>query len=192
MNPYPIRNGTQHNGGAPPRATREKVAFETNIPQVVTLEFDPPAEARDGNWGPQFMYFLEENRIMFAEPAVHEQILQLGCTRGATLAIVKRKNGRQNAWEVNQVHGGKFIAHEKPPVSAPRSHAPASAPRVQETAPPPLRAANESVGASGNLMAAALKEAMEAVALSGFEEASREDIRALAITIYIGTTGGKR
>jgi len=191
MNPYPRH---QDEGAAQPRGprtTRTKVTFENDKPQVVTLEFDPPTEPREGNWGPQYMYFLSGEQIGFFEPAVHAQIVALDCHAGDTIAITKRKAGRANRWEVNAVVNGRMITVGEPAREA--AHQLASAPRaIRETAPPPIRPGNESASTTGNTMAHALTQAMEACKLSGFEEASREDIRALAITIYITLSGGRK
>lgn len=187
MNPY---NGTNANGGAQTRAPRVKVTFELNIPQVVTLEFDPPAEPREGNWGPQYMYFCGENRIAFLDPPVHEQILALDAHAGDTLAIVKRKSGRANRWEVNRVEAGRV--QPAPPRPAPEA---ARAPRetvrtpAKSTSPPPIREGHEHI--AGNLMASALKQAIEACDLCEFA-ATHEDLRAMAISIYISATGGRQ
>jgi hypothetical protein len=106
MNPYPIANGTAKTD----RVDRTKVNFEMNVPQVVTLEFNPPQEPRDGAWGPQYMYFCGDHRIGFFEPAVHAQIVALGAVAGSVVAIVKRRDGRKNRWDVNLVENGKVVA----------------------------------------------------------------------------------
>jgi hypothetical protein len=169
-------NTQQGNGGAAsPRVPRVKVSFRLHVPEFVTLEFDPPREAKPGQWGDQFMYFLAENRIAFVEPVVHEKLVALGARAGESFAITKEPKG---AWEVKRPHAASVEAPAQ--VSAPR------------TAPPPIRAGNEAASTTGNVMAHALKQAMEACQLAEFHEASREDIRALAITIYITTTGGRK
>jgi len=168
-------NGGARGGAAP---QREKVSFSTNIPVLVQLEFDPPTEAREGRFGDQYMYFLAGNRIMFIEPELHAEIVKAGCGAGSELAICKRElrnAGRKHIqWEV--VTQQEEPTHEAPaPRSSPRQASPAAAPpRV-----------------SGNFMAAALTEAIEACNLASFD-ARPEDVRALAITIYIQAHGGKQ
>jgi len=169
-------NGGARGGAAPQQ--REKVSFSTNIPVLVQLEFDPPTEAREGRFGDQYMYFLAGNRIMFIEPELHAEILKAGCGAGSEVAICKRElrnAGRKHIqWEV-------VTQQEEPTHEAP---APRSAPRQASPAIAPPRA-------SGNFMAAALTEAIEACNLAGFD-ARPEDVRALAITIYIQAHGGKQ
>ncbi|GEM_PF-6165079 len=171
MNQQPAPNGA---AALPRGGARQKVTFEVNVPVTVRLEFDPPAEPREGIYGPQYMYFLQGDRIMFADPPLHQAIRAKHAAAGATLIICKRKQGRSNVWEVHRP-GEATIEPPAPPRSI---------------APPPIRAGNEEIGASGNVMAAALRDAIQACKLAGFA-ASNEDIRALAITIYIAVTGGK-
>jgi hypothetical protein len=159
------------------------VNFEINIPQVVTLEFDPPTEARPGNWGDQFMYFCADNKTLWAEPEVHAQIVALEAHAGDVVAIVKRKVGRANRWEVNLVREGKMQPNA--PQASPAEKPLASMPR---SAPTQLSGQDRI---TGNLMTAALKQAIEAVEEAGLH-ATTEDIRALAITIYITATGGRK
>jgi hypothetical protein len=176
----------QTNGGAS-APQREKVTFSTNTPVLVQLEFDPPTQARAGRFGDQYMYVLAENRIMWVEPEVHQEIVRTGAQAGSELAICKRElrnAGRKHIqWEV--VTQEEEPPQEPPPAPAPRPAASAAAPR---SAPRTSRPVTELV--SGNLMTAALKQAMEACQQAGFEARS-EDVRALAITIYIAATGGK-
>jgi hypothetical protein len=186
------RMSQQNNGGASGAPLREKVMFQTNLPQAVTLEFDPPTQARDGRFGDQFMYFLGDNRIMWADPPLHEEIKRSGAKAGSEIGICKRalrNAGRRHIqWEVAvEEEPQQPPPVPRPPASAPAARPTRSAPR--ETAPPPIREGRERV--SGNLMAAALREAIEACDLAEFD-ARPEDIRALAITIYINTIGGKK
>jgi len=182
MNPYPVNGGTAHSRGA----QRTKLNFEINIPVVITLEFNPPEEERPGRFGPQFMYFVNDGlEIGFFDPPLHDAIVATGARAGDTLAIVKRRNGRATRWEVNQVKGGKVIANAPPPeaqlVSAPSRR-------------DPQRAANiQSELLSTNLMTAALRQAIEACEETGFaEKCHPEDVRAIAITIYISLCGGRQ
>jgi len=177
------------NGGGAAAPQREKVTFATNVPQILTLEFNPPTEARDGRFGDQYMYFLGDGKIMWADPPLHEEIVRSGAKAGSEIGICKRElrnAGRRHIqWEVG-------LVEEEPaqPPAAIARPAIVSAPRA--TAPPPIRAGSERI--AGNLMAAALKEAIEAVDAmegSGFNF-DTSDVRALAITIYINATGGKK
>jgi hypothetical protein len=184
MTPY--QQNQRSNGGGAAAPQRDKVTFAINVPQVLTLEFNPPTDAREGRFGDQFMYFLGENKILWADPPLHEEILRSGAKAGSEIGICKRElrnAGRRHIqWEVGVVEDEPA----QPPTAVAR---PAIVSRPRATAPPPIRAGSEHI--AGNLMAAALQQAIEACELSGFD-ARPEDIRALAITIYIHATGGKK
>jgi hypothetical protein len=201
-------------------AQREKLKLQSNVPAFVQLEFDPPAEGKPGNYGISFMYWLidvstGEQVTLFADPELHEEITRTGAKALDRLAICKREMrnaaGRQARYEV-VFQGREGFLQNSPAApqpgpqlaSAPRqlppqAQAPAAAlaQALPEWAlPQPLTNPNlphAAKGSSGNNpMTHALRLAMEACAESGFAEATREDIRALAITIYIQLLGGRK
>ncbi len=178
-----MNTSTHTNGAAQPRGSREKVTFDINIPQVVKLDFNPPTDPRDGLYGPQFMYFVDDGaRILWADPALHEELIAISARAGDTIAIVKRKRGRAVTWEANQVKDGRV----QPAAASPRRSA---APSAQTSS----HAAEEEIAEAvllENPMTAALRQAIDACAEAGFE-ATHEDIRALAITIYIAISNVK-
>ena len=184
------------------RAQREKVIFEVNAPRAVTIERDPPDYPTEGNWGPQWMYFLADNQIMFVEPDVHEQLIQEGAAHGKTFTITKTKDGRKNKWIVIRGDVEAQAARAiRAPAPAPRPEAPAPRPAQRAEAPAPApepapeRTQRQHV--SGNVMkrlSAARSTPRTAQkntrSPSGqLTRASSEDVRALAITIYIEVTG---
>jgi hypothetical protein len=189
------------NGGAS-GALRDKVTFQANIPVAVILAFDPPTEARPGRFGEQFMYFLEEDRIMFAEPELHEEIVRAGAAARDHVTICKRElrnaAGRRIQWEVSLLRNAALPNESAAAHETRLQHRAAAAPAIAPTAAPP-RTRTETLtppftveaSTRPNLMAEALAQAIEACELNLFD-ARPEDIRALAITIYITATGGKR
>jgi hypothetical protein len=167
---------------------REKIIFGESA-QIVKLETEPAqATQSEGNWGPQFTYRLAGNKITWLDPDPHQKMLELGAHAGDELAIAKRKRGRRYVWEVLPVQEEPTPRAATPlPSDRPAPQfSTISAPR--ETAPPPIRAGERI---AGNLMAAALKQAIEACDLAEFH-ATHDDVRALAITIYIHATEGKK
>ena len=195
---------------------RNKVRLDANIPLFLTLEFDPPQEPRAGRFGDQFMYWAQNAAdgqavTFFADPPVHDMIVASGARAGMTVAIEKheRRIGQQkhvayNATVVQHpqapaqgeaatMWGGKPIANAAPPAPAPRFAPPPPAPAAPaiRAASVPAPQAPAPVWESGNPMAVALQQAIEACQLASFD-ARTEDIRALAITIYIAHTGGKK
>lgn len=194
---------------------REKVIFQINSPVAITLERDRPSWPVDGNWGPQFMYSLEGDRVAFLEPEVHEQLLAANAQQGDTFTITKTKDGRKNVWVVMRgdvaAQAARAISAPAPaqaqPTPLPMRRAPASTPAINarieaaEKENAATRAAREASPApqriSGNVMQAALVCAIEAThaaaahaeSIGASYRPSSEDVRALAITIYIEVTG---
>ena len=218
MNP---QTRTHNNASAAPQ--RRKIQFSTNIPCIVRLEFDPPAEARQGRFGDQFMYWCSamedgEPCTLFADPPLHELIVASGARANDAIVILKHeiRQGMQRRiqWEVEPFrelgHTARAPLTQPSARSAPAPCAPPakSAPIATSerpvfagetgsqarTSPVPAPGTGEPACfppvKTGNQMADALKLALEACELAGFE-ARTEDIRALAITIYIQATGGK-
>jgi hypothetical protein len=174
--------------GAPARqnGTRTKVNFDANVPTFITLEREPPEWPVEGKFGDQFMYSLTHNQITWVEPVVHEKIVELYRKhRAREFCITRIKSGRSVSWDVQHVSDETR--------SQPRAATPAPA-AAQES---PFDATGRP---SPNMMASAMRTALEAVieteALaqrSGHAyKATGEDIRALAITIFIQACGGKK
>jgi hypothetical protein len=91
---------------------REKISFEPNAPQTLTIEWTP--EARPGRYGQQFMYKFKGDKIWFADEEVHlliEQALGRQPVAGDTLTIMKatvrnpQTNRQQIEWQISQERG---------------------------------------------------------------------------------------
>jgi hypothetical protein len=84
---------------------REKLRFETNVPEVVALKFDDGLDV-EGRYGDQVMYTLEDDRVMYVPPAVRSKIQKLGIQRGDEMTICKREvksgNRRGIEWQVGR------------------------------------------------------------------------------------------
>ncbi len=183
-------NGSSANGAA---SQRGKIYFGEST-QIVTLETEPAqATQSEGNWGPQYTYRLAGNLITWLDPPQHQTLLELGAHAGDEVAFTKRKKGSRNVWDILRVE------EEPAPAPPPSRFSTIGAPRPAPPAPalntplksPVSKPDRSSERISGNLMAAALKQAIEACELAEFH-AAHEDVRALAITIYIHGVGGKQ
>jgi hypothetical protein len=193
MNPNP-QNGNSYPQAAQPRG-RVKVVFEVNTPRAITIERDPPEYPTEGNWGEQWQYFLAGNEIAWVEPEVHNQLIALGAAHGKTFTVTKTKVGRANKWVVMP---GDVAEQAARAISAP-APAPRPAQRAEAPAPAPEPAPQTTPRShvSGNVMQAALCSAIDAThraeeyaeSTGASYRASSEDVRALAITIYIEVTG---
>jgi hypothetical protein len=183
---------------AGPRALRDRVTFDPNAPQTVTLESAGVEQpGRDGT--PEFRYMLEGQRIMWVAEEAHRAIERAMQTdpQSNCFSITKRKSGRGAAtWEVIQ-HADEPAAYT-PPASQPR---PAAAPPAAQ----PARAADlqtqqRQLPAQGepysttlySCLCAAIRDAQEAERFSqqigravAFETG---DIRAMAATLFIHAT----
>lgn len=180
---------------------REKVKLQLNVPQILTLTYNPPDQPRPGQWGDQYMYWLEDEKTLWAEPLLHLKIVATGATGGDTILVKKLKGN----WQVQRVdprdlakaHGAieasAELARELPAPPAKVRSLPALVP-LEKRLPPEKFAAADTLNPrniSGNMMASALQQAIEACSLAKFAGTS-EDVRALAITIFIQASGGTR
>jgi hypothetical protein len=98
---------------------REKIEFLPNTPVIVTMEHNsgkPVPNTRTG--GTQYQYFLQGEKIMYAEPEVWELITANRIKAGDTVEICKRQRriGQQDRvdWEVVQVPSQPDYAHAEP------------------------------------------------------------------------------
>jgi len=70
---------------------RKKVEFETNLPVQVALAYDDGILKQDGRYGDYWIYTLDDERVMFVPPAVHNQIKSLHITRGQKFTVTKQE-----------------------------------------------------------------------------------------------------
>lgn len=208
-----MTNGTGNaytTGGRPQRGPRNKVKFTANVPQTLTLEMDPPTEAAPSQFdGEEYMYSIANGFVLFAPAELHIEILRTRAKARHQITIVKRSMrnaaGTTNTWEVEnntmQAQGWQqpapTHATQRDPRAALRDAPPGPALAARPEARPAAEALRNELNrparaealpafkVSNNPMTHAIRMAMEAVQEAQFEEATREDIRALAITIYI-------
>ena len=184
---------------AAPRQLRERVSYEPNLPQTVTLESAGVEQAgRDGT--PEFRYMLEGGRIMWVAEEAHRAIQRAtqADPQSNCFTITKRKSGKNAAtWEVIQ-HADEPPAYT-PPASQP-------SPAAARPAPQPATPANTSTRQGGlpdatgepysttlySCLCAAIRDAAEAEKFAqqigrplGFDTG---DIRAMAATLFIHAT----
>lgn len=176
---------------------RERVQFALNTPQLLVLEFNPPAQPREGRYGDQFMYFFAGEKIAWFDPPVHAAIVATGAQAGDEIAVTKREsregNRRRIEWDA------QIVQNEPADAIAPALAAPAPAPatpangnpRPPAPAPAPTTPAPTPRTESHSLadaLFAALATAIDAAALAERYAAekglrlqfSAEDIRTCA------------
>jgi hypothetical protein len=80
--------------------------FVTDTPVEVSLKYDGGRDV-DGRYGPQVLYTLSDDRLMYLERKVARQIEELNITTGELFSICRReiKNGQKRSfeWEVERV-----------------------------------------------------------------------------------------
>jgi hypothetical protein len=173
---------------------RERIPFNFNLPYELTLESS--GTEQEGRNGSEFRYFLEGRQIMWIPPEAHALIMRAtgGEPIGETFSITRRKTGRGAAeWEV--VHHDDSPPDPEPAPPAQRQQAPAPQPTARPAAQP--AAANGPM--SDTLYTSLCAAIRTAAAAEAFAQSigrpvafETSDIRAMAATLYIHTTGGAR
>ena len=74
-----------------------KPAYDT--PLIVKLDFGPEGVERDGKFGMQYMYTLNDDAgCMFVDPPARQAILASGAEAGDTIQLVKTKRGKDTVY----------------------------------------------------------------------------------------------
>lgn len=189
---------------APPN---QRLRFEVNVPQLLTLDSAPEGIHSKGQYGDQYQYYFAGNQVAWLDPHVRDAIVSTGAQRGDELSIckreVKRGNRRGIEWHVDLIHDETQPPEAAPPprppgraagpqpVSAPRSYQPPAS----EPLPPHQPAPNMSDRwkAIEERMHYAIRIAERVTESSerrtggdfGRADYSPSDVRALAISIFI-------
>jgi hypothetical protein len=124
---------------------RKKVEFKPNMPVQVALAYDNGILKQDGRFGDYWIYSLEDERVMFVPPVVHDQIEKLNISRGQPFRLTKQEkrvgNKRVIEWlvEAAEERTGEITAPARAECS-PRTH-------PESPVPPLLTAVEESAPA---------------------------------------------
>src|ERR1700744_2546439 len=79
---------------------REKITFEPGQAVRVTLDNDT-GKPVDGRTGTQYMRVVDDDqRIIFADPALEQAIVESGATAGDVVQIIKIGTGKRARWDV--------------------------------------------------------------------------------------------
>jgi len=192
------------------------VQFQPNIPVELALKFSEgkPINGRYGK--PSIMFTTTDDRVMFLEPEVAGRVHALGAAPGQPIRIVKTEGpGRKQDWVVEklgQQPNGTFIIprqNEGAASSSQKTTAPSSRSPIQSVTPTNMQAITlqRACGPAPQdcrtvLMSGLLREdtnMLVDVMGSCIEYSkkyngavSNDDVRALAITVYIQHTKGAR
>jgi hypothetical protein len=194
----------------------ETIKLETNIPAVVALAFSEGKPVESQYTGSQVMFSLVDGRRMYLPPIVADKIKQAGITARVPFEIVKKQVGRSIEYQIRNHNNTAGMVSETAPAlvqvaraanqSAPQGYANGNGHRDQAMAA--ILNAGEAAMAkpapaapltrTGAKLMAALAAAVEAVieteaycARQGRDFSfTSEDVRALAITVYISDCKG--
>jgi hypothetical protein len=204
------------------RGMREKVnlgSLAVNLPHAFTLDGDGGIET-PGQWGAQYRYMWDRNRISFVDPVIHQLIQAQRACDGDTIKFWRletRSGNRRGPIQyrvelVNTADAAAYAAQpgdtsgiKDDPVPPPRQAAraaPAITPAPQAAAPAASPREEQATAATASVpateaakLSAALVAAVDAAATAeSYAEAhsrrvtfTSEDLRAMALTIYIGS-----
>jgi hypothetical protein len=176
-------NDNTPRGSAQRLGERTKVTFDPPRVPVILTPDGMPTEPVQGKFGPQFRWNFEGQQVAWFDPDVHEQMRGLIMRGAKSFAITKHvRRGEPPRFEVQPAED---LTRQAAAVAAPTS------PR-QRAARPHIEDPFDREGVPiENTMAGAIKEAITACEEAEFA-ATHEDVRALAITLFISRNGGKK
>jgi hypothetical protein len=198
-----------------PAPRREAVSFSYNVPERIALRF-ADGKVITGPRGPRMMYSLCDDRVMFLDIDVADQIARMAPAPGEEFWLVKRKPAHGGAiyWHVyredptprpqetplerdlrlsiNQIERRKETAEAAPPRPSdqPAQEHAAPLPPVQSSAAAAHTEWVNSLVANVNALTDAFAAALQHAAQYG-QSVKSEDVRTLLVTSYINTQRGR-
>jgi hypothetical protein len=189
----------------------ETIKFETNMPQVLALAFTDGKPVESQFTGSQVMFSTVDGRRMYLAPFVAEKIRAAGIAARMPFEICKRQVGRAIEWQVKTHNAAAGAVSEATPTAAQVRSINQTVPKeyngngYRDEATP-----NAAAGARGNnapavplsrggtklmgALAAAVQAVLETEAYCARQgrdfSFTSEDVRALAITVYISDCKG--
>ena len=164
---------------------REIIRPNYGEPVIVQLACPPEGTQREGQYGIDYQYELNDDQAITWLPAqAREAILASGAAEGDEIAITKARRGRQTVWTIERVEDETPKKPEKPTP-------PKSANGTPKPAAPAAAALSQRPGA--NLLVAAMCTAIDALTQASAYAQTKglvlhwdaQDVRALAITMWI-------
>jgi hypothetical protein len=175
---------------------RQKVTFETNIPQIVSFEFPEPKEVASVRGGTQWQYFVHGDRIMWLDDAAKRAIDACHPLAGDQIELCKREvrdgNRKRVEWQAQIWEPAPTQVNNRGPQPAP-----ARKPPAQAQAAPVAQRTNAAPPASQDALSFGIGHALKlaydaAVALESYSGGAvhfdAADLRAMAATLLINTS----
>lgn len=172
---------------------REVIQFNGHPVQVRLDQAPAAVNPRENENGVYFQHIVNGNTgIMFLRPEAHSQLIKLGAHAGEEISIQRIRRGRSWGWDVHRVTAQPAPQPQtrtatEPAKPAEQPSAPASSPATAATQAP------TAFSSLSGCLCAAIDAAAEAQAYAARKNIAvqfhGEDIRALALTLYV--KGGK-
>lgn len=191
------------------------VEFQPNVPVDLALKFSDGKPVNSRGPVARFLFTTSDERALFLDESIAKRIQALGLQPGETFRMCKAVIGRNTEWKVERIgeqKDGTFIVPKSGAVASPEVNTPASVSTGSTNATlypnMPAEVLRKALGglprvdARTAIISANLREDANMlidVMGSCIEYAkkyngavSNDDVRALAITIYIQHTKGPR
>jgi len=177
------------------RQPREVVEFPPNIPVTVALKYSQ-GRTVSGQSGERFMFTLADDRVMFLDPEVAGQIMDLGVNVRENFSITKQQAGTRApiTWAVARVCGeqpnGTFVtpALPSPATGANGAVTPPAKPMAAATAAQPddsRRQPSTALVADACGMVDAFAEVLEHALTRHSGKVKPDEVRAIFLTVAI-------
>ena len=175
---------------------RQIIKPQMDVPIVVKLDSRPEGTERDGKFGVDYQYIVNDDRgVMWLPREARDQLVRCGAQQGDEVQIVKSMRGRVSLFSVQVVPDSDPL--DEPPTpprtnghpavpGQPRTNGHALAQQTRTVAPSPA-AGNMATGYLCSAIDAAVEAAAYAKEKHGWPlQFDAEQVRRLAITLMIG------
>jgi len=166
------------------RKLRETVDFPLDVPVTVSLRYSE-GKVVSGAYGERVMYSLADNRVMFVDQSVAQQISGLGINVRESFTITRKGSGQKGGpvtWEIARVPGEQENGTLVIPKVGPSESA--SGPGA-ERKPARRATASESLVDEANSLVDAYAKVLERTLNTYQGRIKPEEARALLVTAYI-------
>lgn len=178
----------------------ETIKFEIGVPQVHALAYAEGKPTKSRFSGDQLMYTTVAGDRFYVDPYFQDRLRAAGVTAGALIKIEKVENWTGNRrsvdFRIKKVAGAADVQATAPRVKDTNELPPNATPAT----PPPPAPVNGAGENSAAILSRCYHQAIDiALAATAYAETKGlritpafEDIRAMAATICINETGGRR
>jgi len=190
---------------------REVIKPQADVPVVVKLDKGPEGQEREGRYGVDYQYTVNDDRcVMWLPREARDQLVRCGAQAGDEVQIVKSLRGRIAQWSVqvvpdsheplpsmqlaSQTRGSNGNGHSNGSTNGHHSNGNGHGP--QQAAPPSAERSDTKQRPAAQWMTGALCAAIDASIAATKYGADRglelkfneEDIRSMAATMYINAS----